>query len=196
MGFDEQFVIKFYYNYVVDKYKFYKKLRFGKLFFIVCYYVIDVMYELDGFIEKNCDMVFDEYMVVLCVLINVFFGQVLDVVLVVWEKDFVQVSFNVVKLVVGRRIGVVVNCKFILGGIFKFLLIEFMIIINSIDVYYIRCIKFNEVKEVWKFEGFMVFSQFCVCGVFEIVCISCVGYFMRWMYEEFVLWYYMLVLLQ
>ncbi|GKT50255.1 myosin-2 [Colletotrichum spaethianum] len=65
--------------------------------------------------------------------------------------------------------------------------------INNTDVHYIRCIKPNEAKEAWKFEGPMVLSQLRACGVLETVRISCAGYPTRWTYEEFALRYYMLI---
>ena len=89
--------------------------------------------------------------------------------------------------------GVAANRKPTLGGIFKSSLIELMHTINSTDVHYIRCIKPNESKESWKFEGPMVLSQLRACGVLETVRISCAGYPTRWTYEEFALRYYMLV---
>merc|ERR1712000_157429 len=64
--------------------------------------------------------------------------------------------------------------------------------INNTDVHYIRCIKPNEAKESWKFEGPMVLSQLRACGVLETVRISTAGYPTRWTYEEFALRYYML----
>ncbi len=91
----------------------------------------------------------------------------------------------------GRRIAV--NRKPTLGGIFKSSLIELMSTINSTDVHYIRCIKPNEAKAAWKFDGPMVLSQLRACGVLETVRISCAGYPTRWTYEEFALRYYMLV---
>lgn len=193
MGSDEQFVTKLHHNYAADKHKFYKKPRFGKSSFTVCHYAIDVTYESDGFIEKNRDTVPDEHMAVLRASTNAFLGQVLDAASAVREKDLAQASSNAVKPAAGRRIGVAVNRKPTLGGIFKSSLIELMTTINSTDVHYIRCIKPNEAKEAWKFEGPMVLSQLRACGVLETVRISCAGYPTRWTYEEFALRYYMLV---
>ncbi|KAK4177189.1 putative myosin-2 [Triangularia setosa] len=193
MGSDEQFVTKLHHNYAADKHKFYKKPRFGKSSFTVCHYAIDVTYESDGFIEKNRDTVPDEHMAVLRASTNAFLGQVLDAASAVREKDLAQASSNAVKPAAGRRIGVAVNRKPTLGGIFKSSLIELMATINSTDVHYIRCIKPNEAKEAWKFEGPMVLSQLRACGVLETVRISCAGYPTRWTYEEFALRYYMLV---
>ncbi|KAK3905406.1 hypothetical protein C8A05DRAFT_12755 [Staphylotrichum tortipilum] len=193
MGSDEQFVTKLHHNYAADKHKFYKKPRFGKSSFTVCHYAIDVTYESDGFIEKNRDTVPDEHMAVLRASTNRFLGAVLEAASAVREKDVASASSNAVKPAAGRRIGVAVNRKPTLGGIFKSSLIELMSTINSTDVHYIRCIKPNEAKEAWKFEGPMVLSQLRACGVLETVRISCAGYPTRWTYEEFALRYYMLV---
>ena len=193
MGSDEQFVTKLHHNYAADKHKFYKKPRFGKSSFTVCHYAIDVNYESDGFIEKNRDTVPDEHMAVLRASTNKFLGAVLDAASAVREKDAASASSNAVKPVAGRRIGVAVNRKPTLGGIFKSSLIELMHTINNTDVHYIRCIKPNEAKAAWKFEGPMVLSQLRACGVLETVRISCAGYPTRWTYEEFALRYYMLV---
>jgi myosin-5 len=193
MGTDEQFVTKLHINYAADKNKFYKKPRFGKSSFTVCHYAIDVTYESDGFIEKNRDTVPDEHMTILRASTNSFLRQVLDAASAVREKDSASASSAAVKPVAGRRIGVAVNRKPTLGGIFKSSLIELMNTINNTDVHYIRCIKPNEGKEAWVFEGPMVLSQLRACGVLETVRISCAGYPTRWTYEEFALRYYMLV---
>ncbi|KAI9809594.1 MAG: hypothetical protein M1825_000026 [Sarcosagium campestre] len=194
MGSDEQFVIKLHHNFAGDKQKFYKKPRFGKSAFTVCHYAIDVTYESDGFIEKNRDTVPDEHMAVLRASTSKFLVEVLEAASAVREKDSAAAgSSRVAPAGPGRKIGVAVNRKPTLGGIFKSSLIELMGTINSTEVHYIRCIKPNEGKEAWKFEGPMVLSQLRACGVLETVRISCAGYPTRWTYEEFALRYYMLV---
>ncbi|OXV11732.1 hypothetical protein Egran_00505 [Elaphomyces granulatus] len=191
MGSDEQFVTKLHHNFAADKRKFYKKPRFGKSAFTVCHYAIDVTYESDGFIEKNRDTVPDEHMEILKNSSNPFVKAVLDAASAVREKDSASISSKPVAAP-GRRIGVAVNRKPTLGGIFKSSLIELMNTINSTEVHYIRCIKPNEAKEAWKFEGPMVLSQLRACGVLETVRISTAGYPTRWTFEEFALRYYML----
>lgn len=191
MGSDEQFVTKLHHNFAADKQKFYRKPRFGKSAFTVCHYAVDVTYESDGFIEKNRDTVPDEHMTVLRNSSNFFIREVLQTAAAVREKDSASTSSKPVAAP-GRRIGVAVNRKPTLGGIFKSSLIELMNTINSTDVHYIRCIKPNEAKEPWKFEGPMVLSQLRACGVLETVRISTAGYPTRWTYEEFALRYYML----
>ncbi|KAF2841566.1 putative myosin MYO2 [Patellaria atrata CBS 101060] len=193
MGSDEQFVTKLHHNFGSDKQKFYKKPRFGKSSFTVCHYAVDVTYESDGFIEKNRDTVPDEHMEVLKASTNPFLGEVLEAASAVREKESASVAKPGAMAASGRRIGTAANRKPTLGGIFKSSLIELMNTINSTDVHYIRCIKPNEAKAAWKFEGPMVLSQLRACGVLETVRISCAGYPTRWTYEEFALRYYMLV---
>lgn len=192
MGTDEQFVHKLHHNFAADKQKFYKKPRFGKTSFTVCHYALDVTYESDGFIEKNRDTVPDEQMEVLRKSSNQFMIRVLDTAVSVREKDSAGVAGTKVATAPGRRVGVAVNRKPTLGGIFKSSLIELMNTINSTDAHYIRCIKPNEGKESWKFEGPMVLGQLRACGVLETVRISTAGYPTRWTYEEFAFRYYML----
>ncbi|KAK8101595.1 hypothetical protein PG999_011969 [Apiospora kogelbergensis] len=194
MGSDEQFVTKLHNNFAGsgDKHKFYKKPRFGKSSFTVCHYAVDVTYESEGFIEKNRDTVPDEHMEVLRASSNKFLGEVLQAAASVREKDLAA-STSVAKPTAGRKIGVAVNRKPTLGGIFRSSLIELMNTISNTDVHYIRCIKPNEAKAAWEFDGPMVLSQLRACGVLETVRISCAGYPTRWTYEEFALRYYMLV---
>lgn len=193
MGSDEHFVTKLHHNFAGEKSKFYKKPRFGKSAFTVCHYAIDVTYESDGFIEKNRDTVPDEHMEVLRLSSNTLLNEVLDAASVVREKDSAIAANAKTVAAHGRRMGVAANRKPTLGGIFKLSLIELMQTINSTDVHYIRCIKPNEGKQSWYFEGPMVLSQLRACGVLETVRISCTGYPTRWTYEEFALRYYMLV---
>ncbi|PFH55455.1 hypothetical protein XA68_18277 [Ophiocordyceps unilateralis] len=194
MGSDDQFVTKLHHNFAAEKQnKFFKKPRFGKSAFTVCHYAVDVTYESEGFIEKNRDTVPDEHMAILRATTNSFLKEVLEAASAVREKDVASASSNAVKPAAGRKIGVAVNRKPTLGGIFRSSLIELMNTINNTDVHYIRCIKPNEAKEAWRFEGPMVLSQLRACGVLETVRISCAGYPTRWTYEEFALRYYMLV---
>jgi myosin-5 len=65
--------------------------------------------------------------------------------------------------------------------------------IGETNVHYIRCIKPNEAKIAWEFDGPMVLSQLRACGVLETIRISCLGYPSRWSFEEFAERYYALV---
>ena len=192
MGSDDQFVTKLHHNFANDKAKSYKKPRFGKSSFTVCHYAVDVTYESDGFIEKNRDTVPDEHMDILRRSSNPFLAEVLEAANLVRENESANAAAKAAP-VSGRRANVATNRKPTLGNIFKSSLIELMQTINSTNVHYIRCIKPNEGKEAWKFEGPMVLNQLRACGVLETVRISCAGYPTRWTYEEFALRYYMLI---
>ncbi|KAF2768695.1 hypothetical protein EJ03DRAFT_113460 [Teratosphaeria nubilosa] len=191
MGSDESFVNKLHHNYSQDKHKFYKKPRFGKSAFTVCHYAIDVTYESDGFIEKNRDTVPDEHLEVLRSSSNSFLSEVLEASANVRERDNASAAPKPAAGAAKRSAAA--TRKPTLGGIFKSSLIELMNTINNTEVHYIRCIKPNEAKEAWKFEGPMVLSQLRACGVLETVRISCAGYPTRWTYEDFALRYYMLI---
>lgn len=193
MGSDEQFVTKLHHNFAAEKSKAYKKPRFGKSAFTVCHYALDVTYESDGFIEKNRDTVPDEQMELLRSSTNPFISEILDAAIRAREKDSGGVAKPATATTAGRRPGATAGRKPTLGGIFKGSLIDLMHTINSTDVHYIRCIKPNEAKEAWKFEGPMVLSQLRACGVLETIRISCAGYPTRWTYEEFAMRYYMLI---
>ena len=191
MGSDESYINKLHHNYSGDKNKFYKKPRFGKSSFTVCHYAVDVTYESEGFIEKNRDSVPDEHLENLKGTSNAFLAEVLETSAIVRDREAPNANTKGGSAVAKRS--AVSAKKPTLGGIFKSSLIELMQTINSTDVHYIRCIKPNESKESWKFEGPMVLSQLRACGVLETVRISCAGYPTRWVYEEFALRYYMLI---
>lgn len=182
-GSDESWVGKLYQNFDKPNHaKFFKKPRFGKTSFIVSHYAMEVAYESEGFIEKNRDSVPDEHMEVLMSTTNEFFKSVLDF--------SHELAASVEKTPSKSR---VIVRKPTLGGIFKSSLIDLMKTINSTNVHYIRCIKPNEQKKAWLFDGPMVLSQLRACGVLETIRISCEGFPTRWTYEEFASRYYLLI---
>ncbi|TGZ81077.1 putative class V myosin [Ascodesmis nigricans] len=170
----------------------YQKPRFGKSSFTVCHYAVAVTYDSEGFVEKNRDTVPDEHLNLLRTSSNTFLAEVLQAAASHREKETGQPSKTSVSAQ-PRKLALQSTRKPTLGGIFKSSLIELMNTINSTNVHYIRCIKPNEAKVAWKFEGPMVLSQLQACGVLETVKISCAGYPTRWTYEEFASRYYMLI---
>ncbi|EPS37177.1 hypothetical protein H072_9168 [Dactylellina haptotyla CBS 200.50] len=203
-GSDNSFVIKLDQNFAAagGKFeKFYKKARFGKSTFTVCHYAVDVTYDVEGFIEKNRDTVPDEHMEVLSSAKNEFLVAVLKTSAQVRDKSADAAAPGKASTPAplapgkpGRRAPAGgANRKPTLGGIFKASLIDLVQTIGNTEVHYIRCIKPNEAKAAWKWEGPMVLSQLRACGVLETVRISCAGYPTRWTYDEFAFRYYMLL---
>lgn len=182
-GSDESWIGKLYQNFDKPVHsKFFQKPRFGKSSFIVNHYAMAVSYESEGFIEKNRDSVPDEHMEVLTSTSNEFFKSVLEF--------SHEAALAVEKTPAKTR---VINRKPTLGGIFKSSLIDLMKTINDTNVHYIRCIKPNEKKIAWVFDGPMVLSQLRACGILETIRISCEGFPTRWTYEEFASRYYLLI---
>lgn len=183
-GSDESWIGKLYNNFDKPEHsKYFKKPRFGKSSFIINHYAMEVAYESEGFIEKNRDTVPDELIEVLNNTENTFLKEILDC-----AKSDAPPPAEPKKP--GR---IAVNRKPTLGSIFKGSLIELMNTINSTNVHYIRCIKPNDDKAAWQFNGPMVLSQLRACGVLETIRISCAGFPTRWTYEEFADRYYMLI---
>lgn len=207
-GTDDSFVNKLHHNFGSGKPKGfpYQKPRFGKSSFTVCHYAVDVTYDSEGFIEKNRDTVPDEHLELLKLSTNPFLTEVLLAGTLSRDKEIAApIKAGAAPGVPGapgapgapsapgRRPGAGTARKPTLGGIFKSSLIDLMGTIGGTNVHYIRCIKPNEAKVAWKFEGPMVLSQLQACGVLETVKISCAGYPTRWTYEEFASRYYMLI---
>ncbi|KAI5790206.1 class V myosin-like protein [Geopyxis carbonaria] len=193
-GSDDSLINKLHQNFGSTKQKDfpYQKPRFGKSSFTVCHYAVDVTYDSEGFVEKNRDTVPDEHLELLRASTNPFLKNVLQAAASLRDKETGHPSKTSVPPP-GRKLALQSNRKPTLGGIFKSSLIDLMNTIGSTNVHYIRCIKPNEAKEAWKFEGPMVLSQLQACGVLETVKISCAGYPTRWTYEEFASRYYMLI---
>ncbi|KAA8910933.1 P-loop containing nucleoside triphosphate hydrolase protein [Sphaerosporella brunnea] len=193
-GSDDSLITKLHQNFSNKGKDFpYQQPRFGKSSFTVCHYAVDVTYDSEGFVEKNRDTVPDEHLELLRAATNPFLTTVLQASASLRDKETGGAPSKTAIPPPGRKLALQSTRKPTLGGIFKHSLIELMNTIGSTNVHYIRCIKPNEAKVAWKFEGPMVLSQLQACGVLETVKISCAGYPTRWTYEEFASRYYMLI---
>jgi len=212
-GSDANFVQKLYTTVGVPKNdKIFKKPRFGTSAFTIAHYALDVTYEGDGFLEKNRDTVPDEHLALLGATTNAFLKEVLD------SADTLKAAAaadeeakrtavadkrasvlpggpGAVGGLAGRRPGGAggTTRKPTLGSIFKLSLISLMDTIASTNAHYIRCIKPNEEKQAWEYDGQMVLGQLRACGVLETIRISTAGYPTRWSFNEFAERYYLLV---
>lgn len=166
--------------------KVFKKPRFGQTKFIVSHYALDVIYDIDGFIEKNRDTVGEGHLEVLKNSEN----ELLQSVLAVIDKNSTSMEASN-STASGKKS--IASKKPTLGSMFKNSLIELMKTIDTTNVHYIRCIKPNEEKKAWEFDSLMVLSQLRACGVLETIRISCAGFPSRWTYVEFADRYHILV---
>lgn len=197
-GSDESWTQKLYQT--LDKpptNKVFSKPRFGQTKFVVSHYAHNVIYDTEGFIEKNRDTVSDGHLEVLKATTNETLKHILDTLdkaaerLEEAKRQEQEKSDSIIK----KRPGPMrtITKKPTLGSMFKQSLIELMNTINSTNVHYIRCIKPNNEKESWKFDNLMVLSQLRACGVLETIRISCAGFPSRWTFNEFILRYYILI---
>jgi len=181
-GSDDGFTQKLY-GQLTGKPSF-RKPRLGENSFIVSHYAHDVEYETAGFIEKNRDTVPDTIIDLLQGSENPFLKTVLDTQQPEEPpQPPPQQQQQQQALRPGPRGGALKRPT--LGNIFKTSLIELMKTISSTNAHYIRCIKPNEEKKPWTFNGPMVLSQLRACGVLETIRISSKGFPGRHNYADF-----------
>ncbi|KAJ4487665.1 P-loop containing nucleoside triphosphate hydrolase protein [Lentinula aciculospora] len=151
----------------------------GNEAFTIAHYAGDVSYNIDGFLEKNRGTVPDEHRDLLMGSTNAFLREVVEVGSNVGIDN--HATSNVhhsSKAVSGRK---PTQCS-----IFKSSLFTLTEALKQTSVHYIRCIKPNEDKTPWMFDGGLVAAQLRACGVLETIRITSEGYPTRWKYEEFV----------
>ncbi|RCI02900.1 Myosin type-2 heavy chain 1 [Rhizopus stolonifer] len=183
-GTDQGFCQKLYDQFSAPEHKkYFKKPRFSNSAFTIAHYAHDVQYETENFLEKNKDSLPDEHLDLLKKAEFNFLEEILTLSLAAAQAA-ASTSENKRKSVIRKPT---------LGSIFKTSLINLMDTIGETNVHYIRCIKPNEAKVAWAFDGPMVLSQLRACGVLETIRISCLGYPSRWSFEEFAERYYALV---
>ncbi|KAG1058152.1 hypothetical protein G6F43_000039 [Rhizopus delemar] len=183
-GTDQGFCNKLYQTFKTDYQDYFKKPRFSNNAFTVAHYAHDVQYEAEGFLDKNKDTVPDELLNLLQNSQFTFLADILQPTTAPSTPTTEQVS---------SRKSLTQNKKPTLGSMFKLSLINLMDTIGDTNVHYIRCIKPNEAKAAWEFDGNMVLSQLRACGVLETIRISCEGYPTRWTFQDFADRYYALI---
>ncbi|KAI9244449.1 P-loop containing nucleoside triphosphate hydrolase protein [Sporodiniella umbellata] len=166
-----------------DHSQHFKKPRFSNTSFTIAHYAHDVEYQTENFLEKNKDSLPDEH---LDLLKNAEFSFLQDIL-----SASLLAAPSTATTTDNKRKSVM--RKPTLGSIFKHSLINLMDTIGQTNVHYIRCIKPNEAKIAWEFDGPMVLSQLRACGVLETIRISCLGYPSRWRFDEFAERYYALI---
>ena len=190
-GSDESWIQKLYKTFDKEPTnKVFSKPRFGQTKFVVSHYAHDVIYDVEGFIEKNRDTVPDTHLELLKSSSNKMLISILD------DLKITQLNIEEKKKEQGLTLSGTrrtTQKRPTLSSLFKESLTELMNSVSSTNVHYIRCIKPNPNKEAWKFENLMVLSQLRACGVLETIKISCAGFPSRWTFDEFVQRFYFLM---
>ncbi|KAJ3710358.1 P-loop containing nucleoside triphosphate hydrolase protein [Lentinula guzmanii] len=171
----------------------------GNEAFTIAHYAGDVSYNVDGFLEKNRGTVPDEHRDLLMGSTNVFLREVVEVGFNVGidrhafpskggsggpggvvppKPEGAAHSSEPGKVVSGRK---PTQCS-----VFKTSLLTLTEALQRTSLHYIRCVKPNESKKPWVFDGSLVAAQLRACGVLETIRITSEGYPTRWRYEDFV----------
>ncbi|VDM46989.1 unnamed protein product [Toxocara canis] len=145
--------------------------------FIIRHFAADVIYLVEGFLEKNKDTVSEQ-------LVNVMRNSKLKFlreVLVDEGQEAKTVRSSIRNLIGGTK----KPTKKCVSFQFRDSLNELMAVLGATRPHYVRCIKPNDEKLSFTFEPKRAIQQLRACGVLETVRISAAGYPSRWPYDDF-----------
>jgi myosin-5 len=143
----------------------FSKQKMSSKAFLIHHFAERVEYQVDGFLEKNHDVVHEE---LLKILKSSDVGFIAD--LFIENKSKEAPPKTQVKTV---------------GSQFRESLNNLMIVLNSTTPHFVRCIKPNDLKAPFKFQSKRAVVQLRACGILETVRISAAGYPSHLKYQEF-----------
>lgn len=151
-----------------QKHQYYVKPKreIGK--FGVKHYAGEVVYSVDGFLEKNRDTVQDEL-----------YDSVRNS-----KNDYIQKIFAV-EVEETSQPGKKAAGKLTAGAKFRNQLTSLVTTLGSTTPHYVRCIKSNETKEAFGWDEDMVLSQLRYSGMLDTIRIRKAGFALRLPYTEF-----------
>ncbi|KAJ3824008.1 P-loop containing nucleoside triphosphate hydrolase protein [Lentinula raphanica] len=174
----------------------------GNEAFTIAHYAGDVSYNVEGFLEKNRGTVPDEHRDLLMGSTNEFLREVVEVGFNVGIDNHANSHPHTSKGanakpdgMLSPRLGGTAHSnepgKAVSGrkptqcSVFKSSLLTLTEALQQTSVHYIRCIKPNETKTPWAFDGSLVAAQLRACGVLETIRVTSEGYPTRWTYGDF-----------
>lgn len=184
-GSDESFCSKIYQHIKLDD--IFLKPKIGSNHsFVIQHFAGRVVYQVDGFLEKNRDTVCDELVdLVKNSIANVLFSISTD------DESAHKLStsgkLKITPQKQGQKQGTSQQLanKATIGSQFRESLANLMKILNSTTPHYVRCIKPNDTKSAFEFDDPRVVEQLRACGVLETINISSLGFPSRWTYSDF-----------
>ncbi|XP_051894260.1 unconventional myosin-Va-like [Pristis pectinata] len=179
-GTDEKWAQKLYDRHQHTSYYF-RKPRMSNSAFIIHHSADDVLYQCEGFLEKNRDTVYEEP-------INILKASKSELIAELFHKEDVsagrQVS-NVTLRSLRKTLPATSEHKKTVSCQFRASLHQLMETLNSTTPHYVRCLKPNDTKQPFLFNPKRVVQQLRACGVLETVRLSAAGYPSRWTYTDF-----------
>uniref|UniRef100_A0A4W3GY59 Unconventional myosin-Va-like n=1 Tax=Callorhinchus milii TaxID=7868 RepID=A0A4W3GY59_CALMI len=170
-GTDTSWAQKLYERHLHTSYYF-QKPRMSNTAFLILHFADDVLYQCEGFLEKNRDTVYEEP-------INILRASKVSVCL------FLSVSISE-SAHIGRRPNPNVGFRSLRKSLpFRASLHLLMETLNSTTPHYVRCLKPNDTKQAFSFNPQRTVQQLRACGVLATIRLSAAGYPSRWTYPEF-----------
>lgn len=178
-GSDETWCAKLYSQIAISE--VFKKPKFAyQRTFIIEHFADTVTYNVEGFLEKNRDTIWEEQIdllkrssVVQCLFIDEDGAPE--------QKKGAGGKLKVIHQDARQK----KKAKATVGFQFRESLDALMSILNSTEPHYVRCIKPNDNKAAFEFNNIRAVQQLRACGVLETISISSNGFPSRWSYQDF-----------
>ena len=178
-GTDDKLILKMYAE--LAKYPHFAKPRLSNTAFEVRHYAGPVEYEVEGFLEKNKDTLFDEHTELLASSAEPIIAQA-----------FATAAPSASTARRGTGSSTSLNGRATVGAQFSRSLGSLMDALAKTEPHYVRCIKPNDAKVRFELDRPRCIEQLRACGVLETIRISAAGYPSRWVYKGFLSRYAML----
>ncbi|XP_074593590.1 unconventional myosin-Va-like isoform X2 [Brevipalpus obovatus] len=179
-GTDETWITKLYAQLTVGP--IFQKPKIGsRNSFIIQHFADKVIYQSNGFLEKNRDTVWEEQIDLLkrSSIMGPLFLEEAGIDSTQQQKP-------------GQKLKVLPQqqrqqkiAKATVGSQFRDSLAALMKTLNATTPHYIRCIKPNDDKASFEFNNIRAIQQLRACGVLETIKISSNGFPSRWTYSDF-----------
>lgn len=140
--------------------------------FRVTHYAGDVIYNVNGFIDKNKDTLYQDFKRLLHKSTNEYISDM-------WPEG-------------AQNINQITKRPLTAGTLFQKSMIELVRTINKMEPFYVRCIKPNDIKSPTVFDEVLVMHQVRYLGLLENVRVRRAGFVYRQSYDKFLLRYKMI----
>uniref|UniRef100_A0A4W3GZS6 Unconventional myosin-Va-like n=1 Tax=Callorhinchus milii TaxID=7868 RepID=A0A4W3GZS6_CALMI len=181
-GTDTSWAQKLYERHLHTSYYF-QKPRMSNTAFLILHFADDVLYQCEGFLEKNRDTVYEEP-------INILRASKVSLVAELFhDKESAHIGRrpnpNVGFRSLRKSLPAKSEHKKTVGYQFRASLHLLMETLNSTTPHYVRCLKPNDTKQAFSFNPQRTVQQLRACGVLATIRLSAAGYPSRWTYPEF-----------
>eukprot|EP00062_Callorhinchus_milii_P023724 gi/632982883/ref/XP_007908374.1/ PREDICTED: unconventional myosin-Va-like [Callorhinchus milii] len=182
-GTDTSWAQKLYERHLHTSYYF-QKPRMSNTAFLILHFADDVLYQCEGFLEKNRDTVYEEPINILRA------SKKSELVAELFhDKESAHIGRrpnpNVGFRSLRKSLPAKSEHKKTVGYQFRASLHLLMETLNSTTPHYVRCLKPNDTKQAFSFNPQRTVQQLRACGVLATIRLSAAGYPSRWTYPEF-----------